>query len=102
MLNRGETEGFLITRTAKAGLLALLLLLNMVSALAVIYSTHWNRQLFGELQKLDEKAVYIEAEWGRLLLENSSLGAYSRIESIAHEKLGMREPAVNQTILVNQ
>ena len=90
-------------RRAKIALFLLLLLsINIVSALGVIYTTYCNRQLFAELQKQDKIAVNIEARWGRLLLENSSLGAYSRIESIASKKLNMKKPTIDDTVLVEQ
>ena len=43
----------------------------LVSAIAVSYSAHWNRQLlntlYGELSVRDKA----QAEWGRLILEQS-------------------------------
>ncbi|WP_237445843.1 cell division protein FtsL [Sinobacterium norvegicum] len=96
------STALLNSRRFSVPLLMVLLLVNVASALAVVYSTHWNRQLFGELQVVQREAVAIEAEWGRLLLENSSLGAYARIESIARKQLSMKQPSIEETVLVKQ
>lgn len=74
-------------------LLMLVLFLGVVlSAIAVSYSAHWNRQLlnalYGELS-VREKA---QAEWGRLILEQSTWTAHNRIEALASERLNMRIP----------
>ncbi|MEN0107034.1 MAG: cell division protein FtsL [Pseudomonas sp.] len=64
----------------------------LVSAIAVAYSAHWNRQLlntlYGELSVRDKA----QAEWGRLILEQSTWTAHSRIETLASEQLKMRIP----------
>ena len=41
-----------------------------------------------------------QAEWGRLVLEQSTWTAYSRIERIATEQLGMKVPEPSDVILV--
>jgi cell division protein FtsL len=55
----------------------------LVSAVGVSYSAHWNRQLlntlYGELSVRDKA----QAEWGRLILEQSTWTAHSRIETLA-------------------
>ena len=64
----------------------------LVSSVAVSYSAHWNRQLlntlYGELNERDKA----QAEWGRLVLEQSTWTAHNRIESLASEQLKMRIP----------
>ena len=37
---------------------------------------------------------------GQFLLEQSPLAAYSRVESIAKQQLGMFDPSAEQTVLV--
>ncbi|MCY1270677.1 Cell division protein FtsL [compost metagenome] len=74
-------------------LLMLLLFVGvLLSAIAVSYSAHWNRQLlnqlYGELSVRDKA----QAEWGRLILEQSTWTAHNRIESLASEQLKMRIP----------
>ncbi len=82
------------TKPLPAGSTVLLLLFIgvLVSAIAVAYSAHWNRQLlnslYGELSVRDKA----QAEWGRLILEQSTWTAHSRIETLASEQLKMRIP----------
>lgn len=72
----------------------------LVSAIAVSYSAHWNRQLlntlYGELSERDK----VQAEWGRLILEQSTWTAHSRIENLASEQLHMRIPAADEVRMV--
>ncbi|AMA44846.1 cell division protein FtsL [Pseudomonas monteilii] len=72
----------------------------LVSAIAVSYSAHWNRQLlntlYGELNERDKA----QAEWGRLILEQSTWTAHSRIESLATEQLKMRVPAADEIRMI--
>lgn len=73
-------------------LMLLLFIAVLLSALAVAYSAHWNRQLlnaqYAELSERDKA----EAEWGRLILEQSTWTAHSRIEVMASGQLQMRIP----------
>ncbi|WP_296264627.1 MULTISPECIES: cell division protein FtsL [unclassified Pseudomonas] len=72
----------------------------LVSAIAVSYSAHWNRQLlntlYGELNDRDKA----QAEWGRLILEQSTWTAHSRIENLASEQLKMRVPAADEVRMI--
>jgi len=82
-------------------LLMLLLFVGVLgSAIAVSYSAHWNRQLlntlYGELNERDKA----QAEWGRLILEQSTWTAASRIENLASEQLKMRVPAADEVRMV--
>ncbi|EKT4455733.1 cell division protein FtsL [Pseudomonas putida] len=81
-------------------LMLLLFISVLVSAIAVSYSAHWNRQLlntlYGELNERDKA----QAEWGRLILEQSTWTAASRIESLASEQLNMRVPSADEVRMV--
>ncbi|AFK68396.1 MULTISPECIES: cell division protein FtsL [Pseudomonas] len=81
-------------------LMLLLFVGVLVSAIAVSYSAHWNRQLlntlYGELNERDKA----QAEWGRLILEQSTWTAASRIESLASEQLKMRVPSADEVRMV--
>ncbi|GAA0278714.1 MULTISPECIES: cell division protein FtsL [Pseudomonas] len=72
----------------------------LVSAIAVSYSAHWNRQLlntlYGELSVRDKA----QAEWGRLILEQSTWTAHSRIEVLATEQLKMHIPSAADVRMV--
>ncbi|WP_336331958.1 cell division protein FtsL [Pseudomonas putida] len=81
-------------------LMLLLFIAVLISAIAVSYSAHWNRQLlntlYGELSDRDKA----QAEWGRLILEQSTWTAASRIESLASEQLKMRVPSADEVRMV--
>lgn len=85
-----------------AGSLLLLLLLIgvLVSALAVTYSAHVHRQLLNGLYAELSERDKMQAEWGRLILEQSTWTAYSRIESLAVAQLQMRIPDPAEVQLV--
>ena len=77
---------------ALSGLIGVVFVAVLVSAVWVSYSAHESRQLlntlFGEIQQRDR----LQADWGRLLLENSTWTAHNRIEKLAVEQLGMHVP----------
>lgn len=73
-------------------LLLLLFLAVLLSAIGVSYSAHWNRQLLNSLYAELSVRDKAQAEWGRLILEQSTWTAHNRIESMAAERLQMRIP----------
>ncbi|WP_339459363.1 cell division protein FtsL [Pseudomonas sp. EA_105y_Pfl2_R69] len=82
-------------------LLMLVLFLGvLVSAVAVSYSAHWNRQLLNNLYAELSVRDKAQAEWGRLILEQSTWTAHNRIETLASERLGMRIPDAAEVRMV--
>lgn len=81
-------------------LLLMLFIAVLVSALAVSYSAHWSRQLLNELYSELHVRDRAQAEWGRLILEQSTWTAHNRIEIIASERLKMRIPDAAEVRLV--
>ncbi len=75
-------------------------LILMLSALAVIYTSYANRELAHEWQKLGEDHTLLQEEYGRLMLEYSTLAAPSRVEEMAREKLNMSFPNKNNTRVI--
>ncbi|WP_421683636.1 cell division protein FtsL [Stutzerimonas urumqiensis] len=73
-------------------LMLVLFLVVLVSAIGVAYVAHWNRQLLNELYSELSTRDKAQAEWGRLILEQSTWTAHSRIETLAREQLGMHVP----------
>lgn len=71
-----------------------------LTAVAVAYTNYSARQLFSEWQNLLKEQQQYEVEWGQLLIEKSSLTAYSRLESIAAEKLKMVTPSIDRIHLI--
>ena len=72
----------------------------LVSAIAVSYSAHWNRQLLNSLYNELSVRDKAQAEWGRLILEQSTWTAHNRIEALASERLGMRIPDAAEVRMV--
>ncbi|MBC9252108.1 cell division protein FtsL [Pseudomonas alcaligenes] len=81
-------------------LLVLLFGAVLLSAIAVSYSAHWNRQLLNGLYAELSVRDKAQAEWGRLILEQSTWTAHNRIEALATGQLHMRipEPAEVQMV----
>jgi len=92
----------LFAKPLPGGSLIMLLLFAavLVSAVAVSYSAHWNRQLLNELYAELSVRDKAQAEWGRLILEQSTWTAHNRIESQAAERLGMRIPDAAEVRMV--
>ena len=72
----------------------------LVSATGVVYAKHESRQLFIELQSLQEARDKLNVRWGRLQLEQSTWATHGRIEDIAREKLGMKLPRAAAVVIV--
>ncbi|MFT3928681.1 MAG: cell division protein FtsL [Spongiibacteraceae bacterium] len=69
-----------------------LVLLVLVSALALINSTHRSRDLFNELQQEQRREWVLDEDWERLLLEQGTLAAYERVSQTAEGRLDMVTP----------
>jgi len=69
-----------------------LLTLVLVSAFATIYSTHACRALYTQLQVLESSQWYLQEDYGRLLLEQSTWASHYRVEKVARSDLGMGAP----------
>ena len=81
-------------------LLLLLFLAVLLSAIGVPYSAHWNRQLLNSLYAELSVRDKAQAEWGRLILEQSTWTAHNRIETMATERLQMRIPDAAEVQMV--
>lgn len=81
-------------------LTSFLWLVIFFSAFAVIYSSFVAREKFVVWQKLIAESQSLEVEWGQLLIEKSRLTSYSRLESIAIDKLKMLAPPTKQIVVV--
>ena len=83
-------------------LMLILFLAVLVSAIAVSSTAHWNRQLLNSLYAELSERDKAQAEWGRLVLEQSTWTAHNRIETLASEQLKMRIPEAAEVRLVTQ
>ena len=81
-------------------LIGVLGLAVILSSLAVVYATHTSRELFAELQDVQEIRDQLDVEWGQLLLEQSAWSNNNRIESVARDKLHMIVPPPGKIIVV--
>ncbi len=75
---------------------AVLLLLVLVSAFATIHSTHACRALYTQLQVLESSQWYLQEDYGRLVLEQSTWASHYRVEKVARGDLGMAAPDLAQ------
>lgn len=78
------------------------LLLIIVSAFAVVHTTHACRALYTSLQELESAQWYLQEDYGRLLLEHSTWASHYRVEKVATEELGMQAPELAQHRVLRQ
>ena len=81
-------------------LIVVLWLAVLASGLAVVYSTHLSRKLFAELDVIKRESNELHVEWGQYLIEQSTLGAFNRVESVAGNRLDMHTPAHDQIVVI--
>ncbi|MEX0943519.1 MAG: cell division protein FtsL [Pseudomonadales bacterium] len=80
----------------------LMLLLLVFSSLAVVYSAHATRKLYGDLQTLQAKQDFLDSEFERLLLEQSAWANYPRVDLVSRNELGMTSPDADDVIVVSK
>ncbi|HEX7029731.1 MAG TPA: cell division protein FtsL [Gammaproteobacteria bacterium] len=85
---------------ARRGVVALLLVASVISALAVVRARHGNRTEFVELQRLEARRDALEVEWGKLQLEQSAWATHGRIERVAREELGMEMVRADDVVVL--
>ncbi|MBO9491072.1 cell division protein FtsL [Endozoicomonas sp. G2_1] len=77
-----------------------LMALVVLSAFAVVYFTHLNRQTTSELEQLLSQRDELDIEWRNLLLEQNSLAEHSSIESKAGKLLNMKRPNIESEVII--
>ncbi len=77
-----------------------LLILVVISAFAVIYFTHLNRQATSQVEMLLAERDELDIEYRNLLLEQNSLAEHSDIESKAKKYLQMKRPTAKDEVLI--
>ncbi|MDR2881957.1 MAG: cell division protein FtsL [Azoarcus sp.] len=80
----------------------LLIVLATASAVGVVSAQHKARRLHSASENEKNYSQSLEVEWGRLQLEQSTLVAHRRVESIARERLGMVFPNAGQIIALEE
>ncbi len=79
-----------------------LLTITLLVIVNYIYLQHKTRKQFVELQVSIEQEHNLNADWGRLQLEHSTLVNNSRIETIAKIQLGMKSPEDEHIISITR
>jgi cell division protein FtsL len=64
----------------------------LATSAGAIYAKYRARELFVELERLDGARDELDAEWGRLQLEQSAWSTYAFVERVASERLHMSIP----------
>jgi cell division protein FtsL len=72
----------------------------IASAIAVVVSTHKNRQLIIAQEQLIQEKDALDIEWRHLIIEETALTEHNRIERLVQEKLNMRRPGQDDEKLV--
>jgi cell division protein FtsL len=80
--------------------LFLLVVANFSSALGVAYAEYLNHDLHQELRDLELQRDDLGSEWGRLLLEQSTLADPPRVEQIASGQLHMIVPKQKDIVVI--
>jgi cell division protein FtsL len=70
------------------------------SALAVILSSHQNRQLSIAHEQLIQEKDALDIEWRHMIIEQSALTEHNLIERTVFEKLDMRRPVREDEVLL--
>ena len=83
-------------------LLAILVIANVLSAIAVVFARHEHRQLFIALTGLERARDELNIEFGRLQLEQATWAESNRIDQVARERLGMKFPEAGDIVVVRE
>lgn len=91
-------------RAVRPWLLANALLVGAVlaGAFSNIHSTHACRELYAQLQALESTQWYLQEDYGRLLLEQSTWASHHRVEKVARKSLQMGAPDLSRFQVVAQ
>jgi len=81
-------------------LLAVLIVANVASAIAVVHARHQHRQSFVALTRLEKARDELNIEFGRLQLEQATWAESNRIDQVARNRLGMKFPEGAEIVVV--
>lgn len=80
---------------------AVLILLVLLSAYMVVIQVFSYRHDFRDLNSFMREREDINAEWGRLLIEQQTFGATAQIGTRAVTQLRMYSPPATQTVVIS-
>lgn len=72
--------------------------LLMVSALSLVTARFQSRQLFVQVDRLEDKARDLDTDWRRLQLERAELARNARIDGLARKDLKMASTSPDMTV----
>ncbi|MBK6962020.1 MAG: cell division protein FtsL [Gammaproteobacteria bacterium] len=72
----------------------------LATALAAVLVSQDCRRIYMQLAKHQRTEHQLQVDWGRYLLERSTLASPGRIEKLAAEQYGLRAPALQEIIMV--
>ena len=78
-----------------------LLILVFVSAIMVVFQVFEYRHDYRELSSFTREKDDLNAEWGRLLIEQQTFGATAQIGTRAVTQLRMYSPPATQTVVIS-
>ena len=81
-------------------LIGLFIVLNIASAVGVVFARHRHRQLFVELNRLEKARDELNVEFSRLQLEQATWAESTLIDRTARERLGMVLPKADEIVVV--
>jgi len=70
------------------------------SAVAVVDAEYRSRALFVNLEVLRKERDKLDVEWRNLRLELSTWANPGRVEKLARERIGMREPPAAEVVVI--
>ena len=79
----------------------ILLMLVFVSAIMVVFQVFEYRHDYRELSSFMRERDDLNAEWGRLLIEQQTFGATAQIGTRAVTQLRMYSPPAAQTVVIS-
>ena len=80
---------------------ALLIALVFISAMMVVFQVFEYRHDYRQLSSLNREKEALNAEWGRLLIEQQTFGATAQIGTRAVTQLRMYSPPAAQTVVIS-
>ena len=80
----------------------LLTLCILITAFSLISMSHQQRQLYAELEPLQQERDKLDIEWRKLRLEQRVMAEHSRLEQLARKKLGMTNLDLKSERIVRQ
>lgn len=89
-----------LTRGRRTGVLLLLAVAVICSAIAVAYSGYLNRQSFIALKRALAEYAELQITFGKLQLEKSAWTSPAVIQGEAEQRLGMQSPGADQTVII--